>query len=287
MRDLDEVVDLGTAPDDRRAERRPIDRHVRADLHVVLDDDGADLRDLDARLPVLDVAESIAADDGTAVDSDAIAETDVAIERRVAVDDRVHADDNALADDGAGVHDRSIADRRAVLDHRVRTDVDIVAQPHVASDKRGRVNARHRLPRRMKDRQHLRQRERRLFDANQRFARLGNGDRHHDRGRGGRFGLREVLLVFRKHDVSGLDVFYRVDRRHTMHLDAAVADELAVDLLREFRNVHLKCADDRSFSWQTNSISSSSGISRWLYFTVNGFVYAFASSTVSSSSSVP
>src|SRR4030095_12265138 len=46
VRDVDEVVDLGAAADPRRTEAPPIDRDVRADLHVVLDDDRAALRDL-------------------------------------------------------------------------------------------------------------------------------------------------------------------------------------------------------------------------------------------------
>src|SRR5881398_1559128 len=44
--ELHEIVDLGTAPDDRIAERRAVDRAVGADLDVVLDDDAARLGNL-------------------------------------------------------------------------------------------------------------------------------------------------------------------------------------------------------------------------------------------------
>src|SRR5262245_26658406 len=44
--DLDEIVDLGAAPDDRLAERRAIDGAVGADFHVVLDDHATGLGDL-------------------------------------------------------------------------------------------------------------------------------------------------------------------------------------------------------------------------------------------------
>src|SRR3989442_985130 len=44
--DLDEIVDLGPPADDGIAEGRAVDRGVGADLHVVLDDDAARLRNL-------------------------------------------------------------------------------------------------------------------------------------------------------------------------------------------------------------------------------------------------
>jgi len=52
VRDLDEVVDLGAALDERDVRRRPVDRRVRADLDVVLDADDPDLRDLAVQLAV-------------------------------------------------------------------------------------------------------------------------------------------------------------------------------------------------------------------------------------------
>jgi hypothetical protein len=45
MRDLDEVIDLGTATDDRPAEARSVEGRVRPNLDVVLEHDHADLRD--------------------------------------------------------------------------------------------------------------------------------------------------------------------------------------------------------------------------------------------------
>ena len=45
VRDLHEIVDLGALADDRVAGRAAVDRGVGADLHVVLDDDAAGLRD--------------------------------------------------------------------------------------------------------------------------------------------------------------------------------------------------------------------------------------------------
>ena len=53
----------------RLADRRPIDRRVGADLDVVFDDDGRDLRDLLVRAVVAArEAEPVAADDGAVLD---------------------------------------------------------------------------------------------------------------------------------------------------------------------------------------------------------------------------
>ena len=46
MYDVHQVVDLGALPDARLAHGRTIHGRVRPELHVVLDDDGSDLRDL-------------------------------------------------------------------------------------------------------------------------------------------------------------------------------------------------------------------------------------------------
>src|SRR5207244_12087107 len=70
VRDLHEVVDLRAAPDDRGAEHRAIDRRVGADLHVVLDEDPAHLRDLTVRLPVERVAEAVGPDHRARLDDD-------------------------------------------------------------------------------------------------------------------------------------------------------------------------------------------------------------------------
>src|SRR5919198_5271554 len=70
--DLHEVVDLGPAADDRQPQGRAVDGRVRADLDVVVDQHGADLRDLPVRLAIEGVAEPVGADDGARVNHDAL-----------------------------------------------------------------------------------------------------------------------------------------------------------------------------------------------------------------------
>src|SRR5690606_39348038 len=58
-----ETVQLGAPPDAGGAHRGPGHRGVDADLHVVFDDDGADLGHFAVPPAVFDVAEAVAADD--------------------------------------------------------------------------------------------------------------------------------------------------------------------------------------------------------------------------------
>src|SRR5208337_4018037 len=61
--DLDKIINLRALADDGRAERAAVNRHVRADFHVVAKDDVADLRHLAVDAAVEHITESIRADD--------------------------------------------------------------------------------------------------------------------------------------------------------------------------------------------------------------------------------
>ena len=75
VRDLHQVVDLGAGLDARLADRRTIDGGVRAELDVVLDDDGGDLRNLLVRaVAPADEAVAVAADDDAVLQDDAVAD---------------------------------------------------------------------------------------------------------------------------------------------------------------------------------------------------------------------
>ena len=75
VRDLHQVVDLRARFDARLADRRAIDRGVRAELHVVFDDHGGDLRDLLVRaVAAADESVAVAADDDAVLQDDAVAD---------------------------------------------------------------------------------------------------------------------------------------------------------------------------------------------------------------------
>ena len=71
VRDLHQVVYLRPLADDRRAERAAVNRHPRADFHVVADDDVADLRHLAVDAAVLHVAETVRANHRVGVNAHA------------------------------------------------------------------------------------------------------------------------------------------------------------------------------------------------------------------------
>ena len=92
--DLDQIVDLGAFADDRIAVAAAVDRRVGADLDVVLDDDPADLRNLQMSGPAGNIAESVLADADARVEDDAIADQRVD-DGRPGADRRFAADPHA------------------------------------------------------------------------------------------------------------------------------------------------------------------------------------------------
>ena len=90
MANLHEVVDLGAGLDPRLADRRTIHRRVRAELHVVLDDDDGDLRNLFVgAVATTDEAVAVAADDDAVLKDDAIADRDALADGDIGMDDAV------------------------------------------------------------------------------------------------------------------------------------------------------------------------------------------------------
>src|SRR5215467_6652197 len=118
--DLHQVVDLRASADDGSAQHRAVDRGVGADVHVVLDHDDADLRDLAMPGAIEDVAESVATDDGAGLNVHAAAEPDALAQHDPWMEHRVFTD----LDAGSDVHHRMDAgawpDDRARADHRQR-----------------------------------------------------------------------------------------------------------------------------------------------------------------------
>ena len=111
MADLHQVVDFRAAADDRGAHGRAVDRHVGADLDVILDDDPADLGDLAMARPVEDVAEAVGPQDGPGVDDDPAADLDVLPQDHVGVQHAAlphpasGSEDDVGMQNGPGLHD--------------------------------------------------------------------------------------------------------------------------------------------------------------------------------------
>ena len=119
--DLDEIVDLGALADHGVADGAAVDGGAGADLHVVLDDDPADLRHLAVAPGPHHEAEAVLPDaqPGWMITRSPIRVW--AIET-FGPDRAVAADAHAWSDDGAGADHGPGADLGARSDHRARID---------------------------------------------------------------------------------------------------------------------------------------------------------------------
>src|ERR1041385_9049452 len=70
--DLDQVIDFRAPTDDGRTEGASVDRDIGPNFDFVTDDNIADLRDLAMHASILDITETIGADNGTGVDTNMI-----------------------------------------------------------------------------------------------------------------------------------------------------------------------------------------------------------------------
>ena len=123
VRDLHEVVDLGAFANDRWAQRTAVNRHVRADFHVVADDDVADLRHLAVNAAVLHITETVRANHRAGMNAHAPADFRVRINGDVRKQVHVVAELRIVADTIAGLQDRPRADTHAFADDTMRSDV--------------------------------------------------------------------------------------------------------------------------------------------------------------------
>ena len=116
--------------DARLADRRPIDRRVRADLHVVFDHDAADLRNLLVRaVRPPGEAEAVAADHGAVLHDHAVADHHVLADRHVGVDARSpRQSSRRRRSTTCGADHRARADARARADDDERRDRDVGAE---------------------------------------------------------------------------------------------------------------------------------------------------------------
>jgi hypothetical protein len=80
MSDLDQVVQLRSTPNDGCLERAAVDARVRANFHVILDDDSSNLRKFGMTGTILDEPKSVRPDNGACVNNHAATNVDVSID---------------------------------------------------------------------------------------------------------------------------------------------------------------------------------------------------------------
>ena len=121
MSDLHQIVDLGALADDGIPGGAAVDGRIGADLHIVLNDDAAGLRDFLMALRGRQIAETVLADARARMDDDAIADQRM-LDRRTGADRAVAADAHARPDHRAGRDHRAGADLGIGADDGERID---------------------------------------------------------------------------------------------------------------------------------------------------------------------
>ena len=126
--DLDQVVELHAAADDRRVGFGAVDAGVGADFDVVLDDDVAQLGDLvESAFGIGHESESVGTDHGPGVEDAVRPDGATFVDLHTGIERRVVADRYALSEVDLGVDLAVLADFHALLDDGKVADVALLA----------------------------------------------------------------------------------------------------------------------------------------------------------------
>src|SRR4030095_2198745 len=169
---LHEIVDLRARLDARFADRRTIDRRVRAQFHIVFDDDGGHLRDLFVgAVTATDEPVTVAADHDAVLQHDAIAERHALSDRDVRMDHTVRPDASTRTDSDVGKDDRPVAAPRALAHRHERPKRDVYADLRIGGDRGRHMNTWCRTRHRRKQADGTRKRQVWIFRAQHRARR--------------------------------------------------------------------------------------------------------------------
>ena len=121
MANLDQIIDHGPCADYRIVKRTPIDGRIGANLHIVFDDDPAELRHAEQFLWSHDEAKARTTDAGVRIN--------------------VHARaDERTGDTGVCAYPAIVADYDTIVDDSITIDVTALADMCVATDRNARAD---------------------------------------------------------------------------------------------------------------------------------------------------
>src|SRR5258706_2103927 len=155
VRDLHEVVNLRALADDGRAERAAVNRHIRADLHVVADDEVADLWNFAVDAAVGNITNPVRADHRPGVDANALADFRARINGDVREKIHVITEPGIIADKIAALQNRARADAHAFADDAMRPDMGAGVNLRGGCDDGRRMDAGSGFLFRKKQQEHL------------------------------------------------------------------------------------------------------------------------------------
>lgn len=140
VRDVDEVVDLDASLDARLSQGCPVDRGIRTDLHIVLDDDDSHVTNPVELAVTPSEAESVRSDDRTGMDDYAIAQPAAVANDGVGPDERVLSHAHRRTQVGTRVHDRARSDGDVLIDNGERTHTHAFPESGRRVDRSERVH---------------------------------------------------------------------------------------------------------------------------------------------------
>ena len=198
VRDLHEVVNFCALADERRAERAAIHRHIRADLHVVADDDITNLRNLAAKTAVKNVAKTVRTNHRAGVNADALADLGAGIKRDVRKQIRFVTEHRIRADGIAGLQNHLRAQLHAFAHDAMRPDVRRRINLCPGRDHGGWMDAGGKFRFGKKHRQRLGERDARIRHADDNFLHRGRILSGDDRRGGAVFSGGKKICRFRQ-----------------------------------------------------------------------------------------
>ena len=124
---LNHIVELHALANIGRAHGRAVNASVGTNLHIILDGNDTDLRNLVVSIRTWSEAEAISTDDATCMKSHVIAELTAVINGYVRVDEGILAHLHTLADVSVRINLATFAYLCAIADIGESTDIDILS----------------------------------------------------------------------------------------------------------------------------------------------------------------
>src|SRR5262249_15134467 len=142
VRDLNQIVDLGVAPDAGFVQAAAVNAGIGLDFDIVFNHELADLRDLvPVSVVVLGEAEAVRAEDHAVLHDHVVPDHTVFADRDVGVSQEIVADFYPAIDDHVGQQSAVLAEFDLRADHRVSADRGAGSDPGGGIDHGGGVDA--------------------------------------------------------------------------------------------------------------------------------------------------
>ena len=200
--DLHQVIDLCASANNCRAERPAVDGDVRANLHVILDDDMPNLRDFAVNAAVHNVTKAVGAEDRAGMDAHPPANLGLRIEHDVGEKLRLLSNDAIVSNMIAATQDGLRANEHILANDAAGTNVRAGIHSAPSGSRLPRDGFRGGKAFREKKGQDASEGHSGVGDTDQNFSRILVRPINQNRGGGALFGFAKELFTFGKGQVA-------------------------------------------------------------------------------------